>query len=195
MKYYLLSILSILTITLCIKKTAQAETSIYRSSHQISATQISNRQPKSRSNDVVSVKSKRLALHSQSSSNMTIESLELSVYHQINQYRQSQNLPPLTIDPIFSARARMHSQKMAKTGQISHIIDSATQQRNYPTAADNVASSRDYPNPDVLAVQDWISSPAHHQNAVGHYNLTGIGVAKNAQGEYYFTQIFVQKPQ
>jgi uncharacterized protein YkwD len=119
MKYYLLSILSILTITLCIKKTAQADTSIYRSSHQISATQISNRQPKSRSNDVVSVKSKRLALHSQSSSNMTIESLELSVYQQINQYRQSQNLPPLTIDPIFSARARMHSQNMAKTGQLS----------------------------------------------------------------------------
>jgi uncharacterized protein YkwD len=88
----------------------------------------------------------------------------------------------------------MHSQKMAKTGQLSHIIDSAAQKRNYPTAAENVASSGDYSNPDLLAVQDWIASPAHHKNAVGNYNLTGIGVAKNSQGEYYFTQIFVQNP-
>ena len=195
MKYHLLSILSILAIILGLKNTAQADASIYRSSHQLSAPQISNQQPESRSNDVVSVKSKRLALHLQSSSNMTIESLELSVYQQINQYRQSKNLPPLTIDPIFSNRARMHSQEMARTGQISHIIDSAAQKRNYPTAAENVASSRDYPNPDVLAVQDWISSPEHHKNAVGNYNLTGIGVAKNSQGEYYFTQIFIHKPQ
>jgi uncharacterized protein YkwD len=29
---------------------------------------------------------------------------------------------------------------------------------------------------------------------IGRYNLTGIGVAQSAQGEYYFTQIFVRKP-
>lgn len=193
MKYHLLSVLSILTITLGIKNTAQADTNVYRSIPQILGTKISNRQPQLPTNGVITVRSQRLAIHSQSSSTITIESLELSVYHQINQYRQSQNLPPLTIDPIFSARARMHSQEMAKTGQLSHIIDSAAQKRNYPTAAENVASSRDYPNPDLLAVQDWISSPAHHQNTIGNYNLTGIGVAQNSQGEYYFTQIFAQK--
>jgi uncharacterized protein YkwD len=195
MKYHLLSILSILTITLGIKNTAQADTSIYRSNYQILAKQISNLQLRSSTDSIINVKSQRLAIDSQSSSTMTIESLELSVYQQINQYRQSQNLPPLTIDPIFAARARMHSQEMAKKGQLSHIIDSAAFQRNYPTAAENVASSRDYPSPDLLAVQDWISSPAHQKNAMGNYNLTGIGVAKNAQGEYYFTQIFIQKYQ
>lgn len=193
MKYPLLSVLSILTITLGIKNTAQADTNIYRSNPQILDIKISNRQSQPSTNGAINVRSQRLAIHSQSSSTITIESLELSVYHQINQYRQSQNLPPLTIDPIFSARARMHSQEMAKTGQLSHIIDSAAQKRNYPTASENVASSRDYPNPDLLAVQDWISSPAHHKNAIGNYNLTGIGVAQNSQGEYYFTQIFVQK--
>jgi uncharacterized protein YkwD len=28
---------------------------------------------------------------------------------------------------------------------------------------------------------------------IGNYDLTGIGVASNSQGEYYFTQIFVLK--
>jgi uncharacterized protein YkwD len=28
----------------------------------------------------------------------------------------------------------------------------------------------------------------------GNYNLTGIGVAKNAEGEYYFTQLFILEP-
>jgi uncharacterized protein YkwD len=28
---------------------------------------------------------------------------------------------------------------------------------------------------------------------IGDFNLTGIGVAKNRAGEYYFTQIFIKE--
>ena len=125
---------------------------------------------------------------------MTIAALELSISNQIDRYRQSLNLPPLTIDPTFSARARAHSEEMASTGTLSHILDSVDQQRKYPTAAENVASIQDNPQPDLIAFQDWIASPAHQQHILGNYNLTGIGVAKNAAGEYYFTQIFIKKP-
>jgi uncharacterized protein YkwD len=28
---------------------------------------------------------------------------------------------------------------------------------------------------------------------VGAYDLTGIGIAKNAKGEYYYSQIFIKR--
>jgi hypothetical protein len=52
--------------------------------------------------------------------NSAMDSLELSVYKQVNQYRQSKNLPPLTIDPAISAQAKRHSENMARTGNMSH---------------------------------------------------------------------------
>jgi len=45
----------------------------------------------------------------------------------------------------------------------------------------------------INAVKGWINSPGHQKNMVGDYNLTGIGIAKNNVGEYYFTQLFVKK--
>ena len=133
---------------------------------------------------------------------MTIAALELSIHNQIDRYRQSLNLPPLTIDPTISAQARAHSQEMAQAGTLSHTMDSVDspperlrqRQRKYPTAAENIASIQDAPDPDRMAVKDWIASPAHQQHILGNYNLTGIGVAKSAQGEYFFTQIFINKP-
>jgi len=40
-------------------------------------------------------------------------------------------------------------------------------------------------------VRGWLESRAHRENIDGSYNLTGIGVARNAAGEVFFTQIFV----
>jgi uncharacterized protein YkwD len=36
-----------------------------------------------------------------------------------------------------------------------------------------------------------VAPPGHRKNIEGPYEVTGIGVARNAQGEVYFTQIFV----
>lgn len=124
---------------------------------------------------------------------IVMNSLELSVFERINQYRQSLNLPTLRIDPVVAAQARAHSQEMARTGNFKHRVESSAQKLTYPSAAENIATSRGYRQPDLIAVQDWIASPKHHRNAVGRYNLTGIGVAQGAKGEYYFTQIFIYK--
>lgn len=59
-------------------------------------------------------------------------------------------------------------------------------------AAENVAQNMGYNDPASQAVAGWIESEGHRQNIVGNYNLTGVGVAKNQQGEYYFTQIFIR---
>lgn len=121
--------------------------------------------------------------------------LEKSIYEKVNQYRQSQKLPPLKIDPRISEEARKHSQNMAnKTVPFSHqgfetrIVNTHI---NYRSAAENVAYNQGYQNPAQVAVDGWIKSAGHQKNMVGNFNLTGVGVAKNAQGEYYFTQIFM----
>jgi uncharacterized protein YkwD len=170
MKHYLLNILSIATALLGIATTAQAAL---------------NPPPPNYSGHIES--------QPQKIAHLEMNSLELSVYDRINQYRQSLNLPLLGIDPVISAQARAHSAEMARTGSFKHRVESSAQKLIYPIAAENIATSRGYPQPDLIAVQDWIASPKHHRNAIGRYNLTGIGVAQNAKGEYYFTQIFIYK--
>jgi uncharacterized protein YkwD len=173
MKHYLLNIFSIATTLLGIATTAQAALNTPQPSCSISHPEP---QP-------------------QLIAQLTMNSLELSIYDRINQYRQSLNLQPLGIDPVVSAQARAHSAEMARTGNFNHRVESSAQKQAYPIAAENIATSRGYRQPDLIAVQDWIASPKHHRNAVGRYNLTGIGVAQNTKGEYYFTQIFIDRQQ
>ncbi len=210
MKHNFLFLLSILTITLGIKNTAQADPVFVGGSGAFApatASPVEDRlnyknlnspalisRSKPASNLAIARKSNLVAIQIQSGSSMTLAALELSIHNQIDRYRQSLNLPPLIIDPAISAQARAHSREMAQAGTLSHTMDSVDLQRKYPTAAENIATTQDFPDPDRIAVQNWIASPAHQQHILGNYNLTGIGVAKNAQGEYFFTQIFINKP-
>ena len=126
-----------------------------------------------------------------------INELEILAHQQVNQYRQSRNLPPLELNRVISQQARIHSQNMAQ-GQLpfSHQgfenrIEAISLAIPYLSAAENVAYNQGYRDPVEKAVEGWIKSPGHHKNMIGNYNLTGIGIAKNSQGEYYFTQIFI----
>jgi uncharacterized protein YkwD len=63
----------------------------------------------------------------------------------------------------------------------------------YNRAAENVAYNQGYSDPVRQAVQGWLKSTGHRQNIEGSFNLTGIGIAQNAKGEYYFTQVFIRR--
>ena len=64
-----------------------------------------------------------------------------------------------------------------------------TQQLKNATGwAENVAYG---PNTAKDVVDMWLHSPGHKKNIEGNYNLTGIGIEKSADGETYYTQIFV----
>lgn len=125
--------------------------------------------------------------------------LEQSVHEQVNQYRASQNLPPLKLDPRISEVCRQHSQDMASGGvpfghegfeQRANAIEKSIA---YRSVAENVAYNFGYSNPGKQAVEGWIKSPGHQKNMVSNFDLTGIGIVRNAKGEYYFTQIFVRR--
>ncbi|ELS00835.1 Cysteine-rich secretory protein family [Xenococcus sp. PCC 7305] len=129
--------------------------------------------------------------------NQDLDSLASLAHQQVNQYRQSKNLPPLTLNESISEQARIHSQNMAQgKSPFSHegfeqrikLIGSTIA---YRSAAENVAYNQGYRDPATSAVEGWLKSPGHYKNIIGDYNLTGMGVAQNSRGEYYFTQIFV----
>ena len=129
----------------------------------------------------------------------SLQALEQNVLTQINQYRASRKLPPLTLDARISEQARGHSQAMA-SGRVPFSHDGfqqriATIARTIPysRAAENVAYNQGYSDPVGQAVQGWLQSTGHRQNIEGSFDLTGIGIAQNAKGEYYFTQIFIRR--
>ena len=136
---------------------------------------------------------------SKAASPSSYSALEKSIHQQINQYRQSLKLPPLALDPRISKQARAHSQAMA-SGRVpfghqgfEQRIKLISRVIPYLQASENVAFNKGYSNPTQQAVEGWINSPSHRINIEGQYNLTGIGVVKNAKGEYYFTQIFIRR--
>lgn len=126
----------------------------------------------------------------------SVDAIEKAVYNQVNQYRASKGLPPLTANLPMSEQARVHSQNMA-SGKVP-FSHQGFQQRvtavaiPYSSAAENVAYNQGYSDPATVAVQGWIKSTGHRQNMEGNFNLTGIGVATNSKGQYYFTQLFIR---
>jgi uncharacterized protein YkwD len=128
----------------------------------------------------------------------TSETLEQSVLRQINQYRADRKLPPLQLDARINAQALAHSQAMAsRQVPFSHNgfdqrVKTIGQSIAYRSAAENVAYNMGYQDPATQAVQGWLKSPGHLKNIQGQFNLTGIAVARNSKGEYYFTQIFIR---
>jgi hypothetical protein len=125
--------------------------------------------------------------------------LERSIHEQVNEYRRSQNLPPLTLDSHIIEVARQHSKAMAN-GQATFSHDgfdqrvkTISQKIDYGSAGENLAYNFGYSDPGKQAVIGWIKSPGHRKNMEGNFDLTGIGVAQNAKGEYYFTQLFIRQ--
>lgn len=141
--------------------------------------------------------SKELPVYiAQTTTTNSVTAIEKAVYDQVNQYRASKGLPPLTANTPMSEQARIHSQNMAN-GRLP-FGHQGFQQRvtavaiPYSSAAENVAYNQGYSDPATQAVQGWIKSTGHRQNMEGNFNLTGIGVATNAKGQYYFTQMFIR---
>jgi len=148
---------------------------------------------KKNSNQPLSIGSSQVAFSPTTTFKTT--ALEKSVFDQINRYRVSKGLSKLTLNANITRQARIHSQNMAN-GKVpfSHKgfekrVNSAS--IKYKSAAENVAFNQGYADPASQAMTGWINSPGHLKNIKGKYNLTGIGVAANSEGEVYLTQIFI----
>lgn len=114
----------------------------------------------------------------------------------VNAYRASHGLNPLSMNTAISKEATQHSLDMAThrisfghkyfDKRIKHIYARIP---NCQAGAENVAFN--YKDTKEL-VRLWQQSPGHRQNIYGHYNLTGIGIARDKQGKMYYTQLFIR---
>ncbi len=126
---------------------------------------------------------------------------EKVVFNTINRARVANGLMPLTWSNAVAKQARNHSVDMAD-GVVPFGHDGFNERYqnlkmvypNLQSMGENVAWNQGYKKPGAVAVQGWLNSPGHYANIMGDYNLSGIGVAKDAEEKYYFTQIFVKVP-
>ena len=128
-----------------------------------------------------------------------LQKLKERIHLGINEYRASLDLPPLNLNAEINHQAEIHSHNMAQqVVKFSHQgfkgrIKALEGQITYRRAAENVAFNQGFRDPAETAIAGWIKSENHHLNIIGNFDLTGIGAAKNKQGEYYFTQIFIKE--
>lgn len=122
-----------------------------------------------------------------------------TVHQDVNEYRVSHGLQPLALNPLVSQVAAAHSREMA-TGKVpfghdgfEQRVNTLRQSLSFGKVAENVGYNMGYADPVSKAVKGWLHSPEHLENIEGDFNLTGIGIAKNDKGEYYFTQIFLKQ--
>lgn len=113
----------------------------------------------------------------------------------VNAFRQRNGRKPLLLSGRMSQDALSWSKRMAAD------FDKAVRNRASERAARNKAFRHsDLPYAENIAynyrdgaeraVQQWIESPGHRKNMLGNHRYMGIAFAQDADGAYYWTQVF-----
>lgn len=128
---------------------------------------------------------------------------ERRAFDLVNRERQRRGLSPLAWDGTLVRLARYHSQNMARGGYLSHVDRDGLDLRgraqalglhNWKTIGENIAYNQGYDDPTSFAVERWMVSEKHRENALsGDYTHAAVGIARAADGTYYFTQVFMRR--
>lgn len=123
-------------------------------------------------------------------------SMARRVFLAVNEKRESAGKPVLEMNEALNDIAAAHSSNMAShrtpfghDGFDKRYKSITERWPRISAMAENVAKNSSVEG----AVEAWWRSTGHHKNIQGAYTHTGIGIAKGADGYYYFTQIFVKK--
>jgi uncharacterized protein YkwD len=123
---------------------------------------------------------------------------EQKILDATNKERAKEKLPALKPNAILFAVARAHSANMAKQGKLDHLLDDKTPDQRVRAAKYNplmVGENILYAGFEATdeAVPQWMKSKDHRATLL-HKDMTeiGIGIARNAKGEYYYTQVFAK---
>jgi uncharacterized protein YkwD len=123
--------------------------------------------------------------------------LEAAVFSLTNAERATGNCPALVLDPRLAAAARSHSADMAQTGYFGHTAPDGSgpadrmREAGYETRsgwAENIALGQPTANAVMAA---WMGSEGHRANILNcDLKAIGIGAARSANGQLYWTQVF-----
>jgi uncharacterized protein YkwD len=134
---------------------------------------------------------------------ITTANIEEKVFHAINRFRAEQNLVPLSMAKDLAEVARLHSQDMATRAYFDHVSPDGNTLRkrvssfgitNWTRLAENIAMNFGQLDPAEVAVRGWLNSQGHRLNILDQdLTETGIGVAVDAKGRIYLTQLFARR--
>lgn len=130
-------------------------------------------------------------------------SLEAELYAAVNSERVAHRLIPLARRAELDRVARAHSADMARRAYLSHVSPEGLNPVDrlarggvdgFSLAAENAgATSKADPNREILA--GWLASRVHRENLhAPPFNATGVGIARAADGTFYYTQLYVTYP-
>ncbi len=129
--------------------------------------------------------------------------IEEQVFQAINRIRAENHLAPLSAAKDLNSVARSHSQDMATRDYFGHVSPEGDSLRtritrngitNWNRLAENLAMNYGYNDPVRTAVKGWLESPGHRHNILDvNLTETGIGVAMDAKGRIYLTQLFARR--
>lgn len=120
---------------------------------------------------------------------------EQKVLDLTNAERKKAGVAEIKANAKLFAAARGHSDNMAAKQVIAHELDGKNfdarmKDRGYQfsAGAENCAMGQKTP---AEAVESWMNSAGHRTNLLnGTYTEIGIGIAKDSNGRYYWTQVF-----
>ena len=129
--------------------------------------------------------------------------LEAGLHTAINEVRARAGLVRLQRDPTLDAVAREHSEDMAARHYLAHETPEGLNPPDrmkrggavgYTLAGENVGTTT-RPDPNREIVDAWMASPVHRDNVLAPaFNATGVGIARSADGTWYYTQLYGTRP-
>ncbi|HET7231130.1 MAG TPA: CAP domain-containing protein [Longimicrobium sp.] len=124
--------------------------------------------------------------------------LEWELFQHVSLHRDSLNLARLRFDEDLAALAREHSRAMASGAvPFSHerFEERAAQAvaLGYPFLGENLAFN-DYAADTTarVALAGLVGSPPHRHTMEGDWERSGVGVARSADGRWFYTQLFAR---
>lgn len=123
------------------------------------------------------------------------KTIELEILDLINDYRLNLGLTPLKHHTTVKSIAFTHTDYMVEVNNVSH--DNFYQRKNslqvYESAV-NVSENVGYGYSSAQAVVNaWINSDDHRANIEGDFTDFDISAEQNADGRWYFTNIFMKR--
>ena len=127
------------------------------------------------------------------------ERLEMQLYDLVNQYRRAQGLPRLHYNRHLADVARRHSQAMADgatafghDGYDDRVQMVRRQFRTLRALGENLARNNwDAPQSAYYVYLGWVASRSHRDTIEGMFEVTGVGVAQDSHGVFYYTQLYL----
>jgi len=129
-----------------------------------------------------------------------LDDQELAFLAEINQYRGSNGLAPLTVTQTLTAASEHHSVDMANTSWFDHVMsDGTTVEQNVrahgytgSSWGENIAAGT-YMSDAATVFEAWRTSPSHNANMLSA-DFAAIGIARDFNASsahgWYWTTIF-----